>query len=180
MNWKIALAGVVILAAIVFISTQVRSTVHVSYTLNAPVERVWTYWADASLMQKFWGPDHYHSPLAQHDFKEGGKFIIGMQADKGGEPTYNAGTYTQIISQQKIVAEMSFSDSQGNILSGSKIPVPGNWPDVVIATIEFKPVEGGKTEVSVTEVGIPLIMKLFGSMGWKQQLGKLDKLLTAQ
>jgi uncharacterized protein YndB with AHSA1/START domain len=177
MIWKSVIAVIFILGLVIFVATQVQSTAHVVHILRAPVEKAWPYWADAELIKKYWGPKDWHSPLVQHDFQVGGKFILGMQPDKGGDAAYNAGVYKEIIPNQKIVAEMSFSDANGNVLKGKDIPVPGKWPDIITVTFEFKDLGNGTTEVTVTEVGIPLIMKLFAQMGWKQQFEKLDQLL---
>ena len=52
----------------------------------------------------------------------------------------------------------------------------GQWPDAITVTVEFAEM-GGRTRVAITEVGIPLIMKLFAKMGWEQQLDKFQALL---
>jgi hypothetical protein len=71
---------------------------------------------------------------------------------------------------------MSFSDENGKALPGSKVPVPGKWPDEITVTVEFKEANG-KTTIIITEVGIPLIMNFFGKLGWQQQLDKFETLL---
>jgi len=35
---------------------------------------------------------------------------------------------------------------------------------------------GGKTKVTVTEVGIPLFVKLLSRIAWQQQFGKIEAL----
>jgi uncharacterized protein YndB with AHSA1/START domain len=177
MFWKVA--GAVVAAIIIFlvVAFRVTSTAHAEHIFNAPIDKVWTVWTDTEQMKKYWGPDGYHAPTIENDFTVGGKFILGMQPDKGGDIVYNAGTYREIIPQQKIIADMAFSDEKGNHLKGSDVPVPGHWPDSLVVTVEFKDMGNGKTFVSVHEEGIPLIMKLFAQMGWHQQFTKIDKLL---
>ena len=61
---------------------------------------------------------------------------------------------------------MSFSDETGNVVSGSDIKVAGNWPTEITVNVEFKESDG-KTHISITEAGIPLIMKLLLFLiGW--------------
>ncbi len=71
---------------------------------------------------------------------------------------------------------ISFSDEHGKALQGKDVPVPGDWPDEIIVVVEFKEI-AGKTQITITETGIPLIMKLMAKMGWEQQLDKLETLL---
>jgi hypothetical protein len=54
--------------------------------------------------------------------------------------------------------------------------VPGKWPDEVSMIFEFKEVDG-KTQVTLKEIGIPLIMKMLAKMGWEQQFDKMEALL---
>jgi uncharacterized protein YndB with AHSA1/START domain len=175
MIWKSIFAVIIVLAILIFAAMQIRSTTHVEYTLNAPINKVWAYFSDASMLQKIWGPHGYNSPVLQQDFRNGGKFIWGMQPDGGGEIVYNAGIFTDIVDQKKIACDMYFADAQGNQLK--EVPVPGNWPEIIRLSIEFRD-DAGKTTVIVNQEGIPLIMKLFSAMGWKQQFEKLEKLLA--
>lgn len=43
----------------------------VSRVFNAPVEPVWRAWTDPALVMRWWGPDHFTSPSAEIDFREG-------------------------------------------------------------------------------------------------------------
>jgi hypothetical protein len=52
------------------------------------------------------------------------------------------------------VVAMSFSDATGRAIPGSQAPVPGHWPNEIMVITEFTE-SGGKTKVTVTEVGIP-------------------------
>ncbi len=177
MIWKSLIAVIVVLALVVGVSLQTRSTARVEHTLPAPVAKVWTTWNDPESMKQWWGPDGYSAPVVKNDLKVGGKYLLAMKSP-GGEVSYNAGTYTEVVEHQKIVSDLVFSDENGNALAGNQIPVPGNWPDTVKMTVLFKDLDGTRTHVSITEEGIPLIMKLFAQLGWKQQFGKLEKILA--
>ena len=56
---------------------------------------------------------------------------------------------------------MSFSDENGKIIDA---PVPGDWPVEILVTVDFKDL-GDKTQITITEVGIPIIMSIFASAG---------------
>ena len=72
---------------------------------------------------------------------------------------------------------MSFSDEDGKVIPGSRVPVPGSWPKEIIVSTDFN-VPAGKTKVSVMEEGIPLIVKPLSKIAWAQQFDKIERLLT--
>jgi hypothetical protein len=71
---------------------------------------------------------------------------------------------------------MSFADATGRPIPGSQVPVPGHWPNEILITTDFTP-SGGTTKVTVTEAGIPLIVKLLSKIAWQQQFDKVASLL---
>lgn len=144
----------------------------VEHTLNAPVDRVWTMWSDPETIKQWWSPTDFTAPVIKNDFRIGGRYLFAMK-DPKGEMFWSAGVYHEIVPQQKIVSSHYFADESGNAIPS---PVPGEWPAEVQVMVEFSDA-GGKTHVKVTETGIPLIMKFFAGMGWKQQFEKFDKLL---
>jgi uncharacterized protein YndB with AHSA1/START domain len=173
----LAIVAVVLLLIVilVFIARGRSSTVHVERTVSAPAEKVWKLWNDPESMKKWWGPKDFTAPVIKNDLRVGGTFLLSMRSQKG-EVFWNTGIYKEVIPNTKIVSTMSFSDENGKALPGSEVPVPGKWPDEITVTVEFKEANG-KTTVVITEVGIPLIMKFFGKLGWQQQLDKFETLL---
>ncbi|HYX38944.1 MAG TPA: SRPBCC domain-containing protein [Oligoflexus sp.] len=171
------LVGLLIVFAVgIFTARKVSSTVHVDRTVNAPLAKVWQVWTDVESMKKWWSPKDYTAPVINSDFQVGGSFLYSMRSPKG-DMHWNTGKYTEIVPNQKIVSNMSFSDENGKIVPGSEVQVPGVWPDEISVSVEFKDV-GGKTQILITEVGIPAIMKIPAKMGWEQQLDKFEALLN--
>ncbi|MFA6312812.1 MAG: SRPBCC family protein [Sterolibacterium sp.] len=169
-------AGILLFVAIfVFVARGRSSTVYVERTLSAPAEKVWKIWNDPESMRKWWGPRDYTAPVIRNDLRVGGTFLLSMRSHQG-EVLWNTGTYKELVPNARIVSTLSFSDENGRVVPGSEVTVPGKWPDEIALTVEFKEA-GGKTTVTVTEVGIPLIMKFFGTLGWQQQLDKFEALL---
>jgi hypothetical protein len=74
------------------------------------------------------------------------------------------------------VSTLSFSDENGKIIPGSQVSVPGQWPNEITVIVEFSESEG-KARVTVTEVGIPLIVYVPAKIGWAQQFDKVQLLL---
>ncbi len=177
--WKkigiaVVLLGVVIVG-VLRVTAKTESVVTVERTFNAPVAKVWEVWNDPEQMKKWWSPKDYTAPVIKNDLRVGGTFLLSMRSPKG-DMFYNVGTYKDIVPNQRIISSMSFSDENGNVVKGKDIKVPGEWPDEIVVKVEFRETEG-KTRVVVTEVGIPLLMKLFAQMGWQQQFDKFEKLL---
>lgn len=107
------------------------------HTLNAPVDKVWALWNDPEAMKKWWSPKDFTAPVVKNDFRVGDTFLLSMKSPKN-EMFWNTGTYR-------------------NIIPGSEVKAPGQWPDEVTVRVTFNE-EGGKTHVSVQETGIPLII----------------------
>lgn len=173
--FKILALVIVALVILFFVAQKQSATVTIERTLNAPIEKVWILWGDAEAMKKWWSPKHFTAPVIQNDFRPDGKFLFSMQAPDG-KISWNAGTYLEIIPYQKIVSRMSFSDENGNTVPASHYGVPGDWPESVTVTVEFKDLQG-KTLVKIQETGIPMIMYIFAKMGWEQQFDKFEELL---
>lgn len=167
---------ILLVVAFVLIARKTSSSVYVERTLPAPVDKVWKLWNDPEAMKKWWGPKGYTAPVVKNDFRVHGAFLLSMRSPNG-EMHWNAGTYREIVDRQRIVSAMSFSDEHGKVIPGSEVPVPGEWPDDITVTVEFRETNGGTT-VAVTEAGIPLIMKFFATLGWQQQFDKLEALLA--
>jgi hypothetical protein len=74
------------------------------------------------------------------------------------------------------VSTMSFSNENGKTIPGSQVSVPGQWPNEITVIAEFNETEG-KARVTVTEVGIPLIVYPLSKIGWAQQFDKMQLLL---
>jgi hypothetical protein len=70
---------------------------------------------------------------------------------------WSTGTYKEVVANKKIVSTMSFSNENGKTIPGSQVSVPGQWPNEITVIVEFSESEG-KARVTVTEVGIPLIV----------------------
>lgn len=173
----ISFAALILIGTIAYmLASRTSAKVRVSRVFNAPVERVWSNWNDADTMKRWWGPKDYTAPVIKNDFRVGGEFLYSMRSPSG-EVHYNAGSFTEIALNKKIVSTMSFANESGQAISADKIGIPGHWPDRVEITVDFTDLNGQKTRVDVTESGIPLIMYTFAKMGWNQQFDKFEKVV---
>jgi uncharacterized protein YndB with AHSA1/START domain len=83
------------------------SKITISATINAPIEKVWNYWTDASQVMKWnHASDDWHCPKAMNDLRIGGQFSYTM-ASKDGKMSFDfEGTYDQVQPGLKIVYTM--------------------------------------------------------------------------
>ncbi|AXY78524.1 SRPBCC domain-containing protein [Paraflavitalea soli] len=124
----------------------------VTRTFDAPVEKVFKAWSESELVKKWWQPDGFTTPVANMDFKVGGKSLLCMRSPDGHD-MYNTWTYSKIVPNERIEFVLNFSDKDGNKLDPAKIGMPPGLPADVRHVITFKSVGDNKTEVTVKEYG---------------------------
>jgi uncharacterized protein YndB with AHSA1/START domain len=175
MIYKIA-GGIALMSALLLLGAwNFHTTVRAERTFNAPVADVWRVWNDADSIKKWWGPKGYTAVVVRNDVREGGSYLWAMKSEQG-RMFWSTGTYKEVVTNRKIVSTMSFSDENGKIIPGSQVSVPGRWPNEITVIAEFSESEG-KARVTVTEVGIPLIVYPLSKIGWTQQFDKIQLLL---
>lgn len=153
-----------------------KSNIVVTRLFDAPPERVWKAWSDPEQVKRWWGPDGFTCPLAELDFREGGTSLVCMRAPKefGGQDLYNTWTYTKIVPLQQIEYILHFADEDGNQIDPALHGLPADAPKEVRNLVTFKALNGGKTEMTVTEFDWTMgpIMEL-SQTGLEQCLDKL-------
>ena len=74
-----------------------KTTVTVSTKVNAPIAKVWESWIAPEHITKWNSPsEDWHTPYAENDLREGGKFKSTMAAKDGSMSFDFGGTYTKI------------------------------------------------------------------------------------
>jgi uncharacterized protein YndB with AHSA1/START domain len=163
------------LVVLVLVGLEVRTTGSYERTFDAPGDKVWRVWNDKDSIKQWWGPKGYTAPFIRNDFRVGGTYLWAMKSSKG-EMFWNTGVYEEVVPNKRIVSTSSFADETGKAIPGSKAPVPGRWPNAVTVIVEFSE-SSGKTKVTVTEVGLPLMVKILSRIAWQQQFDKIEGLL---
>ena len=175
MIYKI-LGGITLMLVLLVIGAwNFHTTARMERTFNASVSDVWRIWNDAESIKKWWGPKGYTAIVVRNDVRAGGSYLWAMKSGEG-RMFWSTGTYKEVVPNKKIVSTISFSDENGKIIPGSKVSVPGHWPNEVTVIVEFSESEG-KAKVTVAEVGIPLIAYPLSKIGWSQQFDKIQSLL---
>lgn len=80
-----------------------KTLLTVTAMVDAPVSKVWNVWADPKHIVKWnTATPEWHTPSAQNDLREGGKFSYRMEAKDGSFGFDFNGTYTAVKPQEYI------------------------------------------------------------------------------
>jgi uncharacterized protein YndB with AHSA1/START domain len=147
-------------------------------TLKASVEKVWRMWTTKEGLEKWWGPEGFRSTVRHLDLRAGGRFEIVMtamlpeiiahlKASGMGESSVAKGDYTVV-------------EPNGRLVYTNAVDfVPGVPPYTSTTTVEMSAKPGGGTRLIITnDVMHDEQWTLMATMGWTQQIDKLEKLLN--
>ena len=134
----------------------------VKRTIPAPVKTVFEAWLTADALKKFMCPaDNMSVPKAEVDAKEGGKFLIVMQAGEKEMP--HSGQYKRIDKYK----ELSFT-----WISSYTIPDS-------LVTLTFNALSERETELTLHHAGFPNEESRDNhNGGWTSIMEKLSKLVA--
>lgn len=145
---------------------------------NAPLPRVWRALTDPEQIMKWWGPEHFTSPVARVDFRVGGKYVFAMR-DPDGNDYWSTGTYREIEPMTRIVYTDSFSDAEGNVVSPADYGLSADFPAELLVTITLEDL-GGRTRFTSLTTGMPRdAMFEMARSGWTTSLDKLAGVVTS-
>lgn len=146
-------------------------------TLKASVEKVWRMWTTKEGLEKWWGPEHFSSTVRHLDVRVGGRFEIVMtamlpeiiahlKASGMGESSVAKGEYTVIEPNRRL------------IYTNAVDFVPGVPPYASTTQVEMSATSNGGTRLIITnDVMHDVQWTAMATMGWTQQIGKLEKLM---
>jgi uncharacterized protein YndB with AHSA1/START domain len=135
---------------------------------DAPRDLVFTAWAEQKRLEKWWGPKGFKMQVNKLDFRPGGLFHYRMQSPDGHE-MWGKFVYREVISPEKIVFVISFTDKDGNIVRSASIP---NWPLELLLTATFAENQG-RTTLAIQ--GIPVNATEAEQKGFRAGLEPMQK-----
>jgi len=138
----------------------------------APKIKVWQYYTQSELLDKWWGPEPFKAVTKSFDFKEGGHWHYIMQGPKG-EAHHCINHYKTTDPENSFTATDAFADELWNIKTD--MPV-SNWE------ITFKE-NGNVTNVKVvmtcdSEGALNILVEMGMKEGFNQGLDQLEALLV--
>ncbi|HVD97655.1 MAG TPA: SRPBCC domain-containing protein [Cytophagaceae bacterium] len=157
-----------------------KKEIIVTNIFSVPSSHVWKAWTDPEMVMKWWGPEHFTSPSAKLDFREGGTSIVCMKAPKemGGRDLYNTWKYTKIVPTECIEFIQNLSDQNGNKIAPASIGMPADFPEDVKTVVTFKELTKNTTEMTITEYASFGEIGHFAQIGLEQCVNKMDKLFA--
>jgi uncharacterized protein YndB with AHSA1/START domain len=83
--------------------TATKTVIDIKSTINAPVSKVWDYWTSPEHIVRWNSPsEDWHTPRAENDLRDGGKFLSRMEAKDGSFGFDFAGTYDKVVQHEII------------------------------------------------------------------------------
>lgn len=136
---------------------------------------VWKLWTEPELVKRWWGPKHFTSPVANIDFREGGRSLVSMKAPKemGGQEFYSVWKYVSIHPLVSIEFIQSLSDEEGHQINPVKVGMPPDFPAEIRTIVTFRAVENNHTEMTITEYGEFGTISHFAQVGLEQSMEKM-------
>lgn len=150
----------------------------VTRVFDAPIELVWKAWTDPEHVMRWWGPDHFTSPSAVMDFREGGTSLVCMRApeDFGGQDMYSTWVYQKIVPMERIEFIQNLADKDGNLIDPARLGLPPEFPRDIRTVVTLKDLGNGRTEMTVIEYDMPGADTEMGrnaELGLNQSLDKM-------
>lgn len=143
-----------------------------------PVERLFAAFKTPEALKAWWWPNGMYSDKIDLEFQEGGKYFINMngydQAGGGGM----TGKFIEIIENERIVMSDQFADKEGHAISPQEAKMPGVWPPMAYITLEFKSVGEAKSQLLLSQEGIPNELQKDCIQGWSESFDKLESYLS--
>jgi uncharacterized protein YndB with AHSA1/START domain len=146
-------------------------------SLKASIEKVWQMWTTKEGLEKWWGPQGFRSVVQHLDVRVGGRFEIVMtailpeiieqlRAGGMGESSVAKGDYTGIEPNRRLAYTNAVDF------------VPGVEPYTTTTVVEMSAIPGGGTRLVVSnDVMHDQAWTRMATMGWTQQIDKLEKLI---
>ena len=146
---------------------------------DAPRELVWRAWTEPEHFMRWYGPEGMSAHTCEFDLQVGGQRRIGMRSPDGGE-YYTSGVYREIVPLERFVATEAPADAEGNAVPASAMGMPEGTPMETIVSVTLEDLDGGKTKMTMNQVGFPSEDWAAGAgAGWNQAFDKLVGALRA-
>ena len=84
-----------------------NTRITVQNSIKAPAQKVWEYWSKPEHITKWSNAsDDWHTPRAENDLREGGKFLSRMEARDGSMGFDFGGVYDEVKEHNRIAYTM--------------------------------------------------------------------------
>lgn len=105
----------------------------ITCVLDAPRDRVFRAYIDPEAIPEWWGPRDYTTKVERMDVRPGGTWRY-VQHDADGKEHGFHGVYREVVPPERLVSTFEYEGTPGHVL---------------VETITFEAMRGGKTKVTV-------------------------------
>ena len=127
-----------------------RRTIEFRRRFQWPRVTLFRAFADAEALRVWWAPKGWHTPHVEMDFRVGGAYCFGMQAEGGGDLMYLRGEYREIVVPSRLVFTYIWEGSG----AGERWREMGLIEAETLVTLEFIDL-GEATELLLRHEGFP-------------------------
>lgn len=147
-------------------TTSNTSTIKIHRVVQAPPDRVYRAFLDATAMVK-WLPPHGFTGEVHHlDAKVGGTYRMSFKNFTSGKSHAFGGEFLELKPNERIRYNDRFEDP--------------NLPGEMLTTVTLKQVSVG-TELNIVQEGVPAVIPAEACyLGWQQSLTLLTQLVEAE
>ncbi len=154
----------------------------ISRVFNAPRDLVYAVHTEPAHMEKWMGPEGFHTIHAALDLRVGGSYHYGIEGPNGMQ-MWGKQVFRDIVPNEQLTYIQSFSDKDGGL---TRHPMSPSWPPEMLATVTFEAIDATHTKVTITwqpwnadDTGNATFDAARGSMtqGFAGMFGKLDAYL---
>jgi uncharacterized protein YndB with AHSA1/START domain len=147
----------------------------ITRVFDAPRALVWRAWTDPTEMMRWWGPEHFTTPVIEIDLRVGGRFRYCMRAPDGKD-YWGVGVYREVAAPERLVYTDSFADENGNVVPATHYGMAADYPMETLVTVMFAE-HDGKTTMTLRHAGQPVSTdEDTAEAGWSSMLDKLGAL----
>ncbi|MEE8119015.1 MAG: SRPBCC domain-containing protein [Gammaproteobacteria bacterium] len=148
--------------SVVEIESMTKTKLEIVRVFDAPVETVYRAWIDAEILKCWMGPGEVSCKEASAEVRVGGSYRIHMQ-DPDCEQHIVTGVYSEIAVNSRLSFSWQWEGSEST----------------THVSVEFKPLDGGKTELTLRHSGFPdQVARDHHHQGWNGCLENLAKALN--
>jgi len=153
-------------------SSAVQDAVVIRRQFDAPRELVWQMWTDPGHFAEWYGPFDYTVPVVEMDLRVGGRYLVCLErlTPEGPSRLWFAGTYLEIVENERLVYTDYMSDETGRALTNLSSEGAEETAHVTEFQVDFQDDSIGSILV-VTQRDTPSDSP--AAEAWQTQLDKL-------
>lgn len=158
-------------------SNLVTLDIVVTRQFNAPPARVWRALTEGEMVRQWWGPDHFTSPAAHMDVREGGTSLVCMRSPDG-QDYWMTWVYSVVEPVGRLEYVQNLSTPEGGPIDPASVGMPPEFPRDV-STVVTLAARGEQTEVTISEhTTTSEFMIKMSRMGLEQCMDKIALMLS--